>query len=133
MGSAMTSNAVSSPRAVPPPVLVLCADEGLAAELVRELAARHYQPLVERPGWTWMSLLEWARPVAAVVDTEHPASRSDHFLDASDDLEVRLVVFGERVSAAPPLRRRAAAATVPVADARVIGGAVDATLRRRTA
>jgi hypothetical protein len=134
MGRAMpTSNAASSSRAVLPLVLILCADAGLAGELVRELAGRCYQPLVDRPGWTWRSLLEWAHPVAAVVDTGHPAAQSDRFLTASADLEVGLVVFGEPTQAAPNAESRRAAATVPVADARLIGGAVDATVRRRTA
>jgi hypothetical protein len=128
-----SSNAESSSRAVPPPVLILCADEGLAVELVRELAGRHYQPLVDRPGWTWRSLLEWARPVAAVVDASHPAARSDRFLAASDDLDVGLVVIGEPANATSPPGLRRAATTVPVADARLIGGAVDAAVRSRTA
>jgi hypothetical protein len=129
-----TSNAASSLRAVPPPVLILCADETLAEELVRELAGRNYQPLVDRPGWTWISLLEWARPVAAIVDAGHPAARSDRFLAVSDDLEVGLVVVGESTDATPCLgSRRTAGATVPVADAQLIGGAVDATVRRRSA
>jgi hypothetical protein len=127
-----SSNRPSSPRAVPPPVLILCADDGLAEELIRELAGRHYQPLVGRPGWTWTSLLEWARPVAAVVDTGHPIAQSDNFLQASDDLEVGLVVFGDPVPGAARLRSRRAA-TVPGADARLIGGAVDAAVRRRSA
>jgi hypothetical protein len=127
-----TSNAVSPLRAVPPPVLILCADEGLTEELVRELAGRHYQPLVDRPGWTWMSLLEWARPVAAVVDTGHPAARSARFLAASDDLEVGLVVFGDPAADASGLRPQDAAATVPGANAQLIGGAVDDAIRRRT-
>jgi hypothetical protein len=135
MGRAMPrSNATFSSRGVPPPVLILCADEELADELVRELAGRHYQPLVDRPGWTWRSLLEWARPVAAVVDSDHPAARSDRFLAASEDLDVGLVVVGEPTEASSRLgSRRAAGATVPVADARLIGGAVDAAVRRRTA
>jgi hypothetical protein len=129
-----TPSAASSSRVAPQPVLILCADEGLTEELVRELAGRHYQPLVDRPGWTWKSLLEWARPVAAVVDSSHPAARSDRFFAASDDLEVGLVVVGEPADATSRLgSRRTAAATVPVADARLIGGAVDATVRRRTA
>jgi hypothetical protein len=128
-----TSNAASSSRIVPPSVLILCADEEMAEELVRELAGRHYQPFVDRPGWTWTSLLEWARPVAAVVDIDHPAARSDRFLAVSDDLDIGLVVFGEPADAAPGLRARCAGATVSCADARLIGGAVDAAVRRRTA
>lgn len=119
----------ASSRAVPPSVLVLCADEDLSGALVRELAGRHYQPLVDRPGWTWQSLLEWARPVAAVVDAGHPAARSARFLAASDDLDVGLVVVGNPADAGPALGSRRA--TVPVADAQLIGGAVDAAVRRR--
>jgi hypothetical protein len=130
-----TSVAASSPQAaVPPPVLILCADEGVAGELIRELAGRHYQPLVGRPGWSWKAALEWARPVAAVVDTKHPAAGSDGFLAASDDLDVGLVVFGGPANVAARARRgRGMIATVLTADARLIGGAVDATVRRRSA
>src|SRR5688572_31067090 len=49
---------------------------------------------------SWKAALEWARPVAAVVDRQHPAVRSDGFLTASDDLEVGVVVFGGPVDAA---------------------------------
>jgi hypothetical protein len=128
------SNAGSSSRAVPPSVLILSADGGLADALVRELAGRRYQPILGRPGWTWTALLEWACPVAAVVGTDHPAARSDRFLAASEDLEVGLVVFGQPADGAPRFEaRRAPAATVSSADARLIGGAVDAAVRRRSA
>jgi hypothetical protein len=130
------SQAASSPPVVPAPVLILCADEGVAEELIRELASRRYQPLVGRPGWSWRAALEWARPVAAVVDREHPAARSDGFLDASDDLEVGLVVFGGPVDMPPGRQRngsRAALSLIPTADAELIGGAVDAAVRRRSA
>src|SRR5688500_4846701 len=96
----------SSSRAASPQVLVLCAGEGLAGALVRELAGRHYQPLVDRPGWTWRSLLEWARPVAAVVDAGHPAARSARFLAASDDLDIGLVMVGDPADAGPALGPR---------------------------
>jgi hypothetical protein len=137
MRSALSgSNAASSPQVVPPPVLILCADEGVAEELIRELAGRHYQPLVGRPGWSWRASLEWARPVAAVVDRQHPAARSDGFLAVSDDLEVGLVMFGGPVDVAPGTARSgrgAAVAAVPTVDVQLIGGAVDATVRRRSA
>jgi hypothetical protein len=126
----------SSPSGVPAPVLILCADDGVAEELIRELASRRYQPLVGRPGWSWRAALEWARPVAAVVDRAHPAARSDGFLDASDDFEVGLVLFGGPADLPPSRRRsgsRAALALVPSADVEMIGGAVDATVRRRSA
>src|SRR5918999_793299 len=112
-------DAASSTPAVPPPVLILCADDGVAEGLVRELASRCYQPLIGRPDWSWRATLEWARPVAAVVDREHPAARSAGFLDASDDLEVALVVFGGPVDVPPGRRRngsRAELALVPTAD-----------------
>src|SRR5918992_1687999 len=101
----------SSSRLVPPSVLVLCADEGLSGALVRELAGRHYQPLVDRPGWTWQSLLEWARPVAAVLDAAHPAARSARFLAASDDLDVGLVVVGDPEETGPAFGPRHSGAT----------------------
>jgi hypothetical protein len=69
MLSAMpTSRDASAPQALPLPVLILCANDAVAEELIRELAGRRYQPLVGRPGWSWRAALEWARPVAAVVD-----------------------------------------------------------------
>jgi hypothetical protein len=108
------STPASSSRALPPAVLILCADERLAEALIRELAGRRYQPLVGWPGWTWASLLEWAHPVAAVVDARHPAAKSGRLLPASGDVEVGLVVVDES------------------ADVRLIGGAVDATVRRRS-
>jgi hypothetical protein len=114
----------------------MCADEGMAGELIRELAGRNYQPLVGRPGWSWRATLEWARPVAAVVDTHHPAARSEGFLAASDDFEVGLVIFGEpaQPGAMPrPPRVRAEMSTLATADARLIGGAVDAAVRQRIA
>lgn len=126
-----TSPAASSPLAVRPPVLILCADDGVVEELIRELAGRRYQPLVGRPDWSWRATLEWARPVAAVIDRHHPAARSDTFLAASDDLDVGLVVFGGPPDAAPAAKRRRTSATVLTADAQLIGGAVDATVRRR--
>lgn len=125
-----TSRAASSPRTLPPPVLILCVDAGLAEELVRELAGRCYQPLVGQPWWSWAAALEWARPVAAIVDTRHPAAQSDSFLAASDDLDVGVVVVGEptpAVTKGPRLRT-----IVSTADARLISGAVDA-MRRRSA
>jgi hypothetical protein len=118
----------SSSRNSPPPVLILCADEGLAEELVRELAGRRYQPLVGRPWWSWAAALEWARPVAAIVDTRHPAARSDGFLTASDDLDVGVVVVGEptpAVTEGPRVR-----AIVRTTDVRLISGAVDAVRRQ---
>jgi hypothetical protein len=136
MRSALPESQAASSPPVPAPVLILCADDGIAEELIRELASRRYQPLVGRPGWSWRASLEWARPVAAVVDREHPAARSDGFLDASDDLEVGLVVFGGPVDVPPGRRRngsRAELALVPTADAELIGGAVDAAVRRRSA
>jgi hypothetical protein len=133
MVSAMpTSHAAS----LPSPVLIMCADEGVAEELIRELAGRHYQPLVGRPGWSWRAVLEWARPVAAVVDRCHPAARSDGFLAASDDLEVGLVMFGGPADVTPGTTRpraRTAVAEHPTIDVQLIGGAVDAAVRRRTA
>lgn len=127
-----TSNAASSSGAESPPVLIVCADEGLAGELIRELAGRRYQPLVGRPGWTWRALLEWAHPVAAVVDTSHPAARTDRFFAASDDLEVGLVVFGDSAADTPGMRPRpGATATVASSNAQLIGGAVDDAVRRR--
>jgi hypothetical protein len=135
MRSALSnSRAASSPHVVPPPVLILCADEGVAEELIRELAGRRYQPLVGRPGWSWKAALEWARPVAAVVDRQHPVARSDGFLAASDDLEVGLVVFGGLGDVAAAVTRpgaRSAVATLPTADVQLISGAVDAAVRRR--
>lgn len=125
-----TSQVASSPQAVPAPVLILCADEGLAEELIRELAGRRYQPLVGRPGWSWRAALEWARPVAAVVDTHHPAARSAGFLAASDDFEVGLVMFGGPADVVPAARRWPSLA-VRTVDAQLIGGAVDAAVRRR--
>src|SRR5918999_2689751 len=119
------SRAASSLHVVPPPVLILCADEGVAQELIRELAGRRYQPLVGRPGWSWKAALEWARPVAAVVDTKHPAAGSDGFLAASDDLDVGLVVFGGPANvAARPQRGRGKITTDLTADARLHGGGV---------
>jgi hypothetical protein len=127
-----TSRAASTLQVVPPPVLILCTDDGVARELIRELAGRRYQPLVGRPGWSWKAALEWARPVAAVVDTHHPAARSDGFLAASDDLDVGLVVFGHSADGGSRSgRRRVAVATVPTVDAELIGGAVDSAVRRR--
>jgi hypothetical protein len=116
----------------PQPVLILCADEGITDELVRDLAARRYQPLVGRPNWSWQATLEWARPAAAVVDRRHPAARSDAFLAAWNDFDVGLVVFGgpsdiALVTGDVPL----ADAVVPTADIESIGGAVDATVRKR--
>jgi hypothetical protein len=135
MVSAMpTSHDVSAVQAVPPPVLIMCADDGVAEELIRELAGRRYQPLVGRPGWSWRATLEWARPVAAVVDRHHPAARSAGFFATSHELEVGLVMFGDPPEAAPPAtirRASTAVATIPTADAELIGGAVDAAVRRR--
>lgn len=137
MTSALSNpRAASSPRIGPPPVLILCADEAVAQELIRELAGRRYQPLVGRPGWSWKAALEWARPVAAVVDRQHPAVRSDGFLAASDDLDVGVVVFGGPVdvpAGRPEKPSRGGLAMVPTADPELIGGAVDATVRRRPA
>lgn len=124
------SRAASSLHVVPPPVLILCADEGVAEELIRELAGRRYQPLVGRPGWSWKAALEWARPVAAVVDTQHPAASSDGFLAGSDDLDVGVVVFGQPTPLA--VKRAGVRAAVSTADARLIGGAVDEAVRRRS-
>src|ERR687884_384391 len=84
-----TSRSDSAPQ----PVLILCADEGITDELIRDLAGRRYQPLVARPNWSWQAALEWARPVAAVVDRRHPAARSEAFVAASGNYEVGLVVF----------------------------------------
>ena len=117
-----------------PPVLVLCTDDGIAGELIRELASRRYQPLLGRWGWSWRATLEWARPVAAVVDRNHPAARSDEFVAVSNDLEVGLVVFGDHVDVAPwttGTGADAAPALSPV-DVQLIGGAVDAAVRRRS-
>ena len=131
ISSMSTSQSASSPQAVPAPVLILCADEAVAEELIRELAGRRYQPLVGRPGWSWRAALEWARPVAAVVDRRHPAARSAGFLAASDDFDVGLVMFDGPAEVIPATARRwPSAATQPV-DAQLIGGAVDAAVRRR--
>jgi hypothetical protein len=116
---------------MPQPVLILCADDSLEEELVRELAGRRYQPLVGRPGWSWKAALEWARPAAAVIHTEHPAARSDGFLDGAEDLEIGVVVFGEPIPAAT--KRARGRTVVSTADARVIGGAVDDAVRKRPA
>jgi hypothetical protein len=125
----MTSmRAASTPRPASPAVLILCSDDTLAEELIRELAGRRYQPLVGRPDWSWKVALEWARPVAAVVDTQHPAARSDSFPSGSDDLGVGVVVFGEPTAAGA--KRAGVRAAIRSADARVIGGAVDEAVRR---
>jgi hypothetical protein len=126
-----TSHVAPLAHVTPSTVLIVCADEGVAEELIRELAGRHYQPLVGRPGWSWRAALEWARPVAAVVDRNHPAVRSDGFLAASDDLQVGLVMFGELVDVARTTTRPLA--TDPTVDVQLIGGAVDAAVRRRPA
>ena len=125
-----SSHLSSSPTAVPVAVLILCADDTVEEALIRELAGRRYQPLVGHPGLSWRAALEWAHPVAAVVDTHHPAARSDGFLTATQDLRVGLVVFGEP---RPPAAGDASArATVRAADARRIGAAVDDTVRGRS-
>jgi hypothetical protein len=126
-----TSHVASLAQVAPSTVLIVCADEGVAEELIRELAGRHYQPLVGRPGWSWRAALEWARPVAAVVDRSHPAVRSDGFLAASNDLQVGLVMFGEPVDIARTTTRPLA--SDPTVDVQLIGGAVDAAVRRRPA
>ena len=117
------------------PVLILCADEGITEELIRDLAARRYQPLIGRPDWSWKAALEWARPVAAVVDTRHPAARSDGFLATTDDFEVGLVVFGGAAGTAADLGTRHGGSLhtlIPNRDVGLIGGAVDAAVRRRS-
>jgi hypothetical protein len=120
----------SSSRSASPAVLILCADDALAKELIRELAGRRYQPLVGRPDWSWKVALEWARPVAAVVHTQHPAASSEGFPAASDDLECGVVVFGESTPAGA--KRARVRTAVPGADAKVIGGAVDEAVRGRS-
>ena len=118
-----------------PPVLVLCADDGIAGELILELASRRYQPLLGPWGWSWRATLEWARPVAAVVDRNHPAARSEGFVAVSNDLEVGLVVFGDHVDVAPWTASTGADAVAVLSpvDVRLIGGAVDAAVLRRSA
>ena len=118
----------------PQPVLILCADDGITEELVRDLAGRRYQPLIGRPDWSWRAALEWARPVAAVVDRRHPAARSDVFLATPSDFEVGLIVFGEPADAAAPGVRdsRSVRTVVATTDIEVIGVAVDAAVRRRS-
>lgn len=113
MSTVISDSYTSRWESPPRPVLILCADEGVTAELVRALAGRRYQPLVGRPEWSWQAALEWARPVAAVVDTRHPAAHSDRFRAASDDFDVGVVVVGGP------------------ADVQAIGRAVDAAIRRR--
>lgn len=120
------SRDANPPRTLPQPVLILCADEGLAAELVRELAGRSYQPLIGRPGWSWTAALDWARPAAAVVDPKHPAALSNGLLSDVDG-QIGIVVFGERAPAASVRAR--VRAIMPTSDARLIGGAVDDALR----
>jgi hypothetical protein len=127
----------STSRWASPPqhVLILCADEGITEELIRDLAGRRYQPLVGRPDWSWRAALEWARPVAAVVDRRHPAARSDVFLATSSDFQVGLVVFGGPADAAPALEARdsrSVRALVATRNVELIGGAVDAAVRRRS-
>jgi hypothetical protein len=127
-----------TPRAesASPTVLILCSDEGIRGELIRDLASRRYQPLVGRPNWSWRAALEWARPVAAVVDTSHPAAHSDALLAASGDLEVGLVVFDGSPDSPPgndSSGARGGGAVVRTTDVEVIGGAVDAAVRRRAA
>jgi hypothetical protein len=119
----------SSPTAVPVAVLILCADDTVEEALIRELAGRRYQPLVGHPGLSWRAALEWAHPVAAVVDTQHPAARSDGFLAASQHLRVGLVVFGDPQS--PAASYATGPAIVAATDARRIGAAVDDTVRSR--
>lgn len=126
-----TSRWVSRPQ----PVLILCADEGITEELIRDLAGRRYQPLIGRPDWSWRATLEWARPVAAVVDRRHPAVRSDVFLATSSDFDVGLVVFGEPAVTPPgsgARDSRSVRTLVSTTDVEVIGGAVDAAVRRRS-
>jgi hypothetical protein len=94
------SRDVTSARKPPQPVLILCADEGLAGEIVRELAARRYQPLIGRPGLSWSAALDWARPAAAVVDTRHPAV-SDELRARVDGREIRIIVFGDATPVTP--------------------------------
>ena len=122
-------------ESAPQPVLILCADGGITGELIRDLAGRHYQPLVGRPDWSWQTSLEWARPVAAVVDRSHPAARSDAFLAASDVFQVGVVMFGGSADVPPRVRNSSHAAPAPnqTIDVEVIGGAVDAAVRRRSA
>jgi hypothetical protein len=126
-----TIRPASSTHGLPQSVLILCADDGLAEELVRELAARRYQPLVGRPGWSLKAALEWARPAVAVVHVAHPAALADGFLPDSAELGVGLVVFGEPAPGAAA--RPGVRAIVPNANARLIGGAVDDALRERSA
>lgn len=102
------------PGSAPKPVLILCADDSITDGLIRSLASRRYQPLVGRPNWSWQAALEWARPVAAVVDRRHPAARSAPFFVASDGFEIGVVVLGG------------------ASDVETIGGAVDAAVRRRS-
>jgi hypothetical protein len=125
-----SSHVSSSPTAMPVAVLILCADDTVEEALIRELAGRRYQPLVGHPGLSWRAALEWAHPVAAVVDTHHPAARSDGFLAASQDLRVGIVVFGEPQSQAAG--DASVPATVRAPDTRRIGAAVDDTVRGRS-
>jgi hypothetical protein len=71
--------------------------------------------------------------VAAVVDTRHPAARSDGFLATSDHFDVGLVVFGAPADVWADAGSRdahPAPAVVPTTDVELIGGAVDAAIRR---
>lgn len=125
----------SRPPADSPSVLILCADDAIAEALIRELASRRYQPLVGRPNWTVQAALEWARPVAVVVDAHHPAALSERLLAASDGTAVGLVLFGESApDGSHPMRRasKVTVSTVPTFDAQLIGGAVDAAVGRTT-
>jgi hypothetical protein len=91
---------------------------------VRELAGRHYQPLVARPGWSWKAALEWAHPAAAVVHAGHPAAQSGAFLSGVADLQIGVVMFGDAAPSARPSR-----AIIATDEARLIGSAVDDAVR----
>jgi hypothetical protein len=107
----------------------------LAEDLVRELAGRRYQPLLSRLGWMWTAALEWARPVAVVVDSDLPGVLSEAFVVASSRVEAGLVIFGDPAKGAnrTPLATRGAVVTVAARDARLIGRAVDAVVKSRLA
>ena len=83
-----TTDAPLSPTSARPPVLILCAADALTKALVRELAGRGYQPLVSRPGWTCTAALEWARPVAVVIDADQAPVASDATVVIATDARV---------------------------------------------